>query len=74
MRENLKKGCAGAVLVVVVGFLVYFYLASGNARRICDNLLRESLLNSREQCHISIDPDEYIPAMFPLGVSREYVE
>lgn len=41
---------------------------------ICDNLLKADLVDSHEQCVITSNYSALIYTMFPLGVSKEYVQ
>lgn len=73
MLKKTGIGCAGIILVIMIGLLAYVLRARGIAHQICDNLLRENLLDTPDQCLISWNRYEFIPAMFPLGVSQDYV-
>ena len=59
---------------MITPILIYLSWARGISHHICDNLIRESLISSPNDCLISWNSEEYIPTMFPLGVSKEYVE
>lgn len=74
MAKIKKVGITGICLVILLGIVSYLLWATGLSQQICDNLLDENMLNSPEQCHISWNRYEFIPAMFPIGVSQDYVE
>lgn len=78
------RGCIGIALIVGVvlcglpSVLAILRLSerldyTRSSERICENLLNEGLLASRDECVISGSELDYIPGMFPLDVSEDYV-
>lgn len=74
LKTSVVAMCAWAILFLTVWALVYTLSDISSAQKICDNLLREELLNDSSQCLISWDTQKFLPAMFPPGVSKIYVE